>query len=296
MTTVRWRQAVDGIPAADSELRVNVTRDGRVLSVLGAPAHDLDPATTPTLTAGEAVRAVQDDVGVYRSLPRDRGPAGATRRDDLRRRHDRGARALQRPARVARDLPRGLGRRLRRARRRRQRQAPAAGEPRQVRGAGEGLEELPGRGRRRHGARPSISTPVADQQHPVGRARTCTRTPTSTTTTSRRRARRSSRAATTSSRVHRHAAARRRSRAPGRGRHGHHAGRPTAQQNAVQAFYLANRFHDHLAAAPIGFTDRQLRGHRPAQARDRRRREHAAQTRPHQQREHVHAARRQLAA
>ena len=42
VTTVRWRQAVDGIPAADSELRVNVTRDGRVLSVLGAPAHDLD--------------------------------------------------------------------------------------------------------------------------------------------------------------------------------------------------------------------------------------------------------------
>ncbi len=80
VTSVRWRQAVDGIPAADSELRVNITRDGRVLSVLGAPAHDLDPVTTPTLTAGEAIRAVQDDIGVYRSLPRDRGPAGATRR------------------------------------------------------------------------------------------------------------------------------------------------------------------------------------------------------------------------
>jgi hypothetical protein len=79
ITTVRWRQAVNGIPAADSELRVNVTRDGRVLSVLGAPAHDLDTATTPGLTAGEAVRAVQDDTGVYRSLPRDRAPSGATR-------------------------------------------------------------------------------------------------------------------------------------------------------------------------------------------------------------------------
>ena len=32
------------------------------------------------------------------------------------------------------------------------------------------------------------------------------------------------------------------------------AGVRTAQQNAVQAFYFANRFHDHLAAAPIGFT------------------------------------------
>ena len=70
---------MDGIPAADSELRVNLARDGRVLNVLGAPAHDLDPTTTPALTAGEAVRAVQDDVGVYRPLPRDAGPSGATR-------------------------------------------------------------------------------------------------------------------------------------------------------------------------------------------------------------------------
>jgi extracellular elastinolytic metalloproteinase len=31
-------------------------------------------------------------------------------------------------------------------------------------------------------------------------------------------------------------------------------------QNAVQAFYLANRFHDHLAAAPIDFTDRSFEG------------------------------------
>ncbi len=79
VTEVRWRQAVDGIPAADSELRVNVTDDGRVLNVLGSPASDLDPGTTPSLTPGEAVRAVQEDVGVYRALPRDTGPAGATR-------------------------------------------------------------------------------------------------------------------------------------------------------------------------------------------------------------------------
>ena len=79
MTEVRWRQAVDGIPAADSELRVNLTRDGRVLNVLGSPAPDLDPDTTSSLTPGEAVRAVQDSVGAYRALPRDSGPAGATR-------------------------------------------------------------------------------------------------------------------------------------------------------------------------------------------------------------------------
>src|SRR4051812_15044410 len=80
VTMLRWGQAVDGIPAADAELRVNVTADGRVLSVLGAPADRLPADTTPSLSAGEAVRAVQDDVGTFRSLLRARGPAGATRR------------------------------------------------------------------------------------------------------------------------------------------------------------------------------------------------------------------------
>ncbi len=79
VTSVRWRQAVDGIPAADTELRVNLTSDGRVLNVLGSPAPDLDPDTTPSLTAGEAVRAVQGAAGSYRALPRDSGPAGPTR-------------------------------------------------------------------------------------------------------------------------------------------------------------------------------------------------------------------------
>ncbi len=32
------------------------------------------------------------------------------------------------------------------------------------------------------------------------------------------------------------------------------------RQNGVQAFYLANRFHDHLRAAPIGFTDGAFEG------------------------------------
>ncbi|HET6548679.1 MAG TPA: M36 family metallopeptidase, partial [Solirubrobacter sp.] len=75
---VRWRQAVGGVVAADSELRVNVARDGRVLSVTGAPAHDLDVDTTPRLTAGEAVRAVQADVGAYRPMP----PGARTRYAD----------------------------------------------------------------------------------------------------------------------------------------------------------------------------------------------------------------------
>jgi hypothetical protein len=77
ITQVRWRQTVDGIPAADSELRVNLARDGRVLNVLGEPAHDLDANTTPLVDAGEAVRAVQDAVGAYRVVGRGPGPAGA---------------------------------------------------------------------------------------------------------------------------------------------------------------------------------------------------------------------------
>ena len=79
ITQVRWSQAVDGIPAVDSELRVNLASDGRILNVLGEPAHDLDADTTPRVDAGQAVRAVQDSVGAHRAVPRDRGPSGATR-------------------------------------------------------------------------------------------------------------------------------------------------------------------------------------------------------------------------
>ncbi len=38
------------------------------------------------------------------------------------------------------------------------------------------------------------------------------------------------------------------------------AGTRNRRQNAVQAFYFANRFHDHLAAAPINFTDGSFDG------------------------------------
>ena len=68
VTEVRWRQAVDGIAAVDRELRVNLTADGRVVNVLGSPASGLDPDTTARISAGEAINAVQDAVGVHRSL------------------------------------------------------------------------------------------------------------------------------------------------------------------------------------------------------------------------------------
>ena len=77
VTTVTWRPSIDGIPAGDHELRVNVAGD-RVLNVADRPAAEAGVDTTPALTAGEAVRAVQDAVGVHRALPRTKGPAAAT--------------------------------------------------------------------------------------------------------------------------------------------------------------------------------------------------------------------------
>src|SRR5262249_40954842 len=56
VSSVRWRQA------SDHELRVNVAADGRVLNVLGSPVHDYEVAGARDLSAGEAVRAVQDEV------------------------------------------------------------------------------------------------------------------------------------------------------------------------------------------------------------------------------------------
>src|SRR3954470_2838639 len=79
ITEVRWAQSLDGIPSANTELRVSVTRDGRVLNVLGSPAHAMEvDSTTPSLDAGEAIRAVQDDVGAFKSLSKTKGPSGTT--------------------------------------------------------------------------------------------------------------------------------------------------------------------------------------------------------------------------
>src|SRR5687768_60663 len=75
---VRWRQYHEGVPALDNELRVTVTADGSVLSVTGAPQHDLEPSLEePRIGAREALRAAG-----ARSLPRvvgaDSGPRRTT--------------------------------------------------------------------------------------------------------------------------------------------------------------------------------------------------------------------------
>ena len=78
---VRWRQYADGIPALDSELRVNVLPDGRVLSVIGAPQHALalPDGPQPRLDAAAALRRLMEDVGARRRLAVVSGPAGARR-------------------------------------------------------------------------------------------------------------------------------------------------------------------------------------------------------------------------
>lgn len=65
---VRWRQQVDGIETADTELRVSVTDDGRVLSVLGSPSSDLPADTTPRLGKPDpdAALTIYDDRLAYR--------------------------------------------------------------------------------------------------------------------------------------------------------------------------------------------------------------------------------------
>ena len=79
VTDVRWRQSAGGIPAADSELRVILTEEGEVLSVLGAPSPDLGADTNPVLSAEDAVRVVHDDSGTSGPVVRRSTAAGVTR-------------------------------------------------------------------------------------------------------------------------------------------------------------------------------------------------------------------------
>jgi len=80
VTHLTWAPYRDGIPAYDGELRVDVTRDGRVVSASGPPLGGLAPdATAPRLSAGEALAAAQADVGARTSIPRATQHAGAQR-------------------------------------------------------------------------------------------------------------------------------------------------------------------------------------------------------------------------
>jgi extracellular elastinolytic metalloproteinase len=70
LTVVRFGQQVDSIPSFDSGLRVAVDRAGRVLSVAGAPRSDLpaDVPATPALSAADALQRLMDQTGVHRDV------------------------------------------------------------------------------------------------------------------------------------------------------------------------------------------------------------------------------------
>ena len=59
MEILTWRQRHRGIPSADTFLRAALDEEGRLLSLTGAPAAELEPPTTaPALTAAQALRVV----------------------------------------------------------------------------------------------------------------------------------------------------------------------------------------------------------------------------------------------
>ncbi|MFL5846962.1 MAG: M36 family metallopeptidase [Solirubrobacteraceae bacterium] len=64
VTHVRWTQEIGGVPAYDNGLIVDVDRVGRVISVGGSPLHDPEPGTAaPKLSRAQALDRFADRVG-----------------------------------------------------------------------------------------------------------------------------------------------------------------------------------------------------------------------------------------
>lgn len=78
LTHVRYRQARDGIPAFDGGLRLSLDRAGRVLSARGSPVAPGAPQA-PRLGPEAALQALQRDVGVVRPVEVVSGPSGVRR-------------------------------------------------------------------------------------------------------------------------------------------------------------------------------------------------------------------------
>jgi extracellular elastinolytic metalloproteinase len=69
ITTVRWRQSFEGIPTYDNGLRVNLGRGNSIVSVQGAPVHDLSVGSVvPQLSAQQAMAALQRNVRTSRDV------------------------------------------------------------------------------------------------------------------------------------------------------------------------------------------------------------------------------------
>jgi extracellular elastinolytic metalloproteinase len=70
-THLRWVQAYAGIPALDNGLSASVTKEGRLVNVLGSPRRDLRLAdVAPELSAGAALGSSLQDAGAKLAPPR----------------------------------------------------------------------------------------------------------------------------------------------------------------------------------------------------------------------------------
>jgi hypothetical protein len=58
-----WAQTYRGIPAFDNDLRASVTKEGRIVNVMGSPKPDLQGQTTPSVSAAGAVARALRNVG-----------------------------------------------------------------------------------------------------------------------------------------------------------------------------------------------------------------------------------------
>jgi extracellular elastinolytic metalloproteinase len=75
--TIRWTESYRGIPAFDNDLRVNVDRRGQVISVLGSPLHGLQLSSTrPGVSASQAMHALENNVRSQRPVAVTSGPRG----------------------------------------------------------------------------------------------------------------------------------------------------------------------------------------------------------------------------
>ena len=77
---MHFRQVYAGIPAFDNDVRVAIDRAGRVISVAGSPLAGLSvDSTQPQLTGPQALARLQRNVGARRAVAARSGQAGARR-------------------------------------------------------------------------------------------------------------------------------------------------------------------------------------------------------------------------
>ena len=75
-----WRQVVEGIPVFGNGLKANVAADGRLINVSGSPLADVALATaTASISADEALARTRQDAGIAAT------PVASTQRNDARR-------------------------------------------------------------------------------------------------------------------------------------------------------------------------------------------------------------------